>query len=33
MTIAVERSVRYYDNHALEGEEMGQSDVHIRNIH
>ena len=33
MTIAVERSARYYDNHALEGEEMGQSDVHIRNLH
>ena len=33
MAIVVERIARYYDDHALEVEEMGQSDVHIRNIH
>ena len=32
MTIAISQIERYYDSHQVEGEEMGQSDVHIRTI-
>ena len=33
MTVAINQIERYYDTYEVEGEEMGQSDVHIRNIH
>jgi len=32
MTVAINQIERYYDTYEVEGEEMGQSDVHIRTI-
>ena len=33
MTVAISRIERYYDSHQVEGEEMGQSDVHFDTVH
>ncbi len=33
MTVAISRIERYYDTYEVEGEEMGQSDVHFDTVH